>query len=181
MFFDRVSTEVFEDFSPISEVESVGWDFGVCVFAVLPSVLVVSVPFSNVNVVCDVGFCDSDCEFVEPQTFSLSRKRKVCFVECRECMNIDATPVTAPPATSSKTTPPTPQQSPPPPPGGTPLHILANVARLAAGSTIGRNVDGSGGSGMLQSRSRIRRRISDSTRQSSSGETWSGTCTGVKA
>ena len=49
---DRVSSEVFEDFSPMSEVESVGDSagfFGVCALALPPSVPVVTVPFSIVN------------------------------------------------------------------------------------------------------------------------------------
>ena len=64
-------------------------------------------------------FSGSDCEFVEPQTFSLARKRKVCFAESREQMKIDETPVEAPPAARRKGTVPTPQQSPPPQPEGT--------------------------------------------------------------
>ena len=34
--------------------------------------LVGTVLFSDVNVVCEAVFSDSDCEFVELQTFSLS-------------------------------------------------------------------------------------------------------------
>ena len=86
--------------SPTSEVERVGDSFGflVCVPAVPPSVPVVTVPVSNVNVhvVCQVVFSGSDCEFVEPQTFSLATKRRVCFVESREYLNIDETLVKAP-------------------------------------------------------------------------------------
>ena len=88
------SGEVFEDFSPTSEVESVGdpfWVFGVRVPAVLPSVPVVKVPLSSVDVVCEVVSSDSHCESVEPQTFSLARetrrKREACFVERREQTN----------------------------------------------------------------------------------------------
>ena len=113
-------SEVCEELSPTSEVERVGDSFGflVCVPAVPPSVPVVTVPVSNVNVhvVCQVVFSGSDCEFVEPQTFSLATKRKVCFVESQEYMNIDETPVRAPRATRSKVTVPTPEQSPPLPP-----------------------------------------------------------------
>ena len=65
------------------------------------------------------SFHECDCEFVEPQIFSLTRKRKVCFVERRKYLNIDETPVEAPPATRRMAIAPTPQQSPPPPPGGT--------------------------------------------------------------
>ena len=52
---DRVSFEVFMEFSPMSKVESVGDSFGcsVCVAAVPPSVPVVTVLFSNGNVVCE--------------------------------------------------------------------------------------------------------------------------------
>ena len=63
---DRVSSEDFEDFSPISEVESVGDSFGFSVCVVFF--------FSNVNVIGEVGFfSDSDSEFVEPPTCSLAR------------------------------------------------------------------------------------------------------------
>ena len=60
--------------------------FGVCVLVVLPSVLVLTILFSNVNVVV---FSGSDCEFGEPQTCSLSRKRKACLAESQENMNYD--------------------------------------------------------------------------------------------
>ena len=40
-------------------------DFSVCVPVVPPFVPVVTVPFSDVNVVWEVVFSDSDCEFVE--------------------------------------------------------------------------------------------------------------------
>ena len=48
----------FEVFSPDSEVESVGnsLSFSLCLFVVPPSLLVVTVPCSNVNVVCQVFF-----------------------------------------------------------------------------------------------------------------------------
>ena len=103
-----------EDFSRKSQVL-----FFRCVLAVLSSVLVVTAPFLNVNVVCEVVFSDLDFQFVEPQTFSLARKRKVCFVKSREFMKIDETPVKAPLATRRKAIVPTPQQSPPPPLDGT--------------------------------------------------------------
>ena len=55
----------------VSEAENVGysWDISLCVLASLP---VVTVPLSDVNVVCEVVFCGSDCEFVDLQTFLLS-------------------------------------------------------------------------------------------------------------
>ena len=54
---------------------------------------------------------DSDCEIVEPQSLSFSRKRPVFCVENQEDMNYDGTPVKAPPASRWKIVPPTPQQS----------------------------------------------------------------------
>ena len=47
-------------------------EVSVCVLASVP---VVTDPFSLVNGVCDVMASDSDCESVERQTFSFSRKR----------------------------------------------------------------------------------------------------------
>ena len=54
----------------VSEAENVGyyWDISLCVLAMPP---VVTVLLSDVNVVCEVVFCDSDCEFVERQTLIL--------------------------------------------------------------------------------------------------------------
>ena len=48
------------------------WDISLCVLASLP---VVTVALSDANVVCEVVFCDSDCDFVELQTLILSRER----------------------------------------------------------------------------------------------------------
>ena len=99
---------------------------------------VVTCPFSTVNVVCEVFFSVSDCEFVEPQTLlSLSRNREASFVDSQEKMNFDRALVKAPLAITRKAT--TPQQSPPPPAAN-----LANVARSAAGITSRRNDDGGG-------------------------------------
>ena len=71
-----VSSNVFEVLCPVSEVRSVGnfLDLPFCVFASPPVVLVVTVPFSDVGVDCEDVFSDSDCEHVDPQTTSLSRK-----------------------------------------------------------------------------------------------------------
>ena len=77
---DRLSCEVIDVLCSDSEWQSVGFRWVLrcaCVLVVLPSVLVVTVPFTNVNVVCEVGFSDSDCEFVDTQTFPLFRKREV--------------------------------------------------------------------------------------------------------
>ena len=62
----------WEDFSPVSEVESVDHRFCVRVPAVSASVPVVTVPLSNVNVVGEVVLSGLDCEFVEPQTLTRS-------------------------------------------------------------------------------------------------------------
>ena len=58
--------------------------FGVCVPLMPPVVLaVVFLLLSdvNVNVVCEVVFSDSDCEYVEPQSFSLQKTRSKCGFE----------------------------------------------------------------------------------------------------
>ena len=47
----------------------------VCVPASLPAVSVVTVPLPNMSVMCEV-VPDVECENVQPQTFSLSRKRR---------------------------------------------------------------------------------------------------------
>ena len=64
---------------------------------VLVCVLIVSGLFSLVEVVCGVVFPSdsfSDCEIVEPQTFSLSRKRNaIIALECEAKMNIEKPPV----------------------------------------------------------------------------------------
>ena len=54
-----------------SEVENVGIsvDLALCLLASPPVVPVVTVPHSDVNLVCEAVFSDSDCEIVEPQTF----------------------------------------------------------------------------------------------------------------
>ena len=83
---------------PFLRWEGVGnsLDLSVCVLVVSPFVLVVTVPFSNVNVVCEVVYFDSDCEFVEPQTFSLSRKRQASVaLEGETETNIEGPPVKA--------------------------------------------------------------------------------------
>ena len=60
-------------------VDSLGF-CGVCVLAVSSFVLVVLVTSSGVNVIGEVVLFDSDCEFTEPQTFSLSRKCEAFFL-----------------------------------------------------------------------------------------------------
>ena len=52
--------------------------FSLCLLASPPAVPVVTVPFSGVYVDCEVVFSDSDCEFVELQTFSPPRTRSKC-------------------------------------------------------------------------------------------------------
>ena len=53
----------------------------------------------------------SDCETVEPQSCSLSRKRQALCVESQEGMNDGGTSAQSPPASRRKIMPPTPQQS----------------------------------------------------------------------
>ena len=80
------------------------WGSAVCVPVVPPSVPFVTVPFSSVNVVCDVVFSDSDGDPV-----SLQQTRCV-FVESQDNVDFDGVLVKAPLATRRKVTPPTPQQ-----------------------------------------------------------------------
>ena len=84
----------FVEFLSVSEVECFGnsLDFSWCVRTSPPVVPDVTVPFSDVSVVYDVVVSDSDCEIVEPQTLSLSRKREATVVlECETEMNIART------------------------------------------------------------------------------------------
>ena len=78
MCVSRVSSDLFEDFSSMAEWESDRdyFRFLVCVLAVssfVTVVLVVPSP-SNVTVFGEIVFSDSDCEFVESQTFSSLQK-----------------------------------------------------------------------------------------------------------
>ena len=70
----------------------------------------VPVPFSAVNVDCEI-LIDS-CEIVEPQTLSLSRKRKAFFFAgSQEVVHFDGTLLKALLASRRGIMPPTPQQS----------------------------------------------------------------------
>ena len=66
-----VCGSAFEAVRPDSEEKCVGnsLDLILCVLASLPVVPVVTVPFSDVNLVCEVVFSVSDRELVESQTF----------------------------------------------------------------------------------------------------------------
>ena len=62
-------------------------DLSLCVLASPPVEPVVTVTFSDVNLVCEAVFSDSDCEIVEPQTFlslSLQETRSVCGFAVRD-------------------------------------------------------------------------------------------------
>ena len=65
-------------------------------------------PSSVVNEVCDVSPCCSYWEFVEPQSFSFSKKRAHCCADTQEEMRYEGSPVIAPPITRRRMTPPTP-------------------------------------------------------------------------
>ena len=89
-----VGRKVLEAFCSSSEVENVGIcvDLALCVLASPPVVPVVTVPFSDVNLVCEAVYSDSDCEIVEPQTFvslSLSPEnaKRVSLWSVRQKMN----------------------------------------------------------------------------------------------
>ena len=85
-----------------------------CVLEVSSGVhVVIDVPVSpsSLVVMSETLVSDSDCEIVEPQSFSLSRRRQAVCVENQEDMNYDGTPMKAPPASRRKIMPPTPHQS----------------------------------------------------------------------
>ena len=119
--FSRVA---FEEFSPVHDSDSCGDSWGdllgdscglsECVPAVSSGVLVVTdVPDSPSSMVV-IGralLSNSDCEMVEPHSFSFSRKRQAFCVENQEDIHYDGTPVKAPPASRRKIMPPTPRQS----------------------------------------------------------------------
>ena len=121
----------------LSESENDNWcEVSVCVAASVHLVLDLTPP---VNLVCEVGFPSvsvSDCEPVDPQTFSFSGKRCASVVlECEAKMNIEGPPVKAVPeavrnrpTTQSalfKAVPEWVRSRAPPPPEGTPLQQTA--------------------------------------------------------
>ena len=55
--------------------------------------------------------CCSDWEFVEPQSFSFSKKRAHCCTATQEEMRYESTQVKAPPLLTRRTKPPTPLQN----------------------------------------------------------------------
>ena len=100
--------------------------------ASLPVVLVVTVLFSDVNVVYGVVFPDSDCDFVEPQTFCITRNREASVaVECETQMSsklCQKRSETGPrrKVHISKRYPECMRSRAPPPPEGTPLQHTAS-------------------------------------------------------
>ena len=81
------------------------------VSAVLVVTDVLVSPSSVVTECWDGVSLDSDWEFVEPQSFSFSKKRSVVWKENRGEMSYRGTPVKALPNTRRTMMPPTPQQS----------------------------------------------------------------------
>ena len=85
------SSDAFDECYPVDESESVGDScvFSVCVFALSLSVPVVTdvhVSPSSVSVLGEVFLSVPDCEFVESQSFSFSRKRQAFLNECQGSM-----------------------------------------------------------------------------------------------
>ena len=66
---------------------------------------------SVVTVMCEGVPRDSEWDFVEPQSFSFSKKRKFVCVENQEDMNYEGTLVKAPPCPERRMRTPLPQQS----------------------------------------------------------------------
>ena len=91
--------DLWDESCGLSDCDSVTWT------GVLVS------PSSAVAVMCEGVSSDSDWEFVEPQSFSFSKKRSIVCVENQEDMGYERTPERAPPAARRRMMPPTPQQS----------------------------------------------------------------------
>ena len=70
-------------------------------------------PSSVVTEFCDVSLCCSDREFVEPQSFSFSRKRALCCASTQEEMRYEGSQGKAPPKTRRRMLPPAPLQNSP--------------------------------------------------------------------
>ena len=66
---------------------------------------------SMVTVMCEGVPSDSGWDFVEPQSFSFSKKRYFACVEEQEDMNYEGTLVKAPPCTERRMRTPLPEQS----------------------------------------------------------------------
>ena len=66
---------------------------------------------SLVTVMCEGVPSDSEWDFVEPQSFSFSKKRNFACVEEQEDMNHEGTPVKAPPCPERRTRTPLLQSS----------------------------------------------------------------------
>ena len=66
---------------------------------------------SVVTVMCEGVPSDSEWDFVEPQSFSFSKKRNFACAENQEDMNYEGTPVKAPPCPERRMMTPLPQQS----------------------------------------------------------------------
>ena len=68
----------------------------------LTAVPVLLVSSSNASVFGEVVLSDSDCEFVESETFSVSREREAPFVARQEDMHIGGTPEKTLPVSKKK-------------------------------------------------------------------------------
>ena len=68
-------------------------------------------PSSVITELCDVSPCRSDGKFVEPQSFSFTKKRAHCCTDTREEMRYEGSQVKAHPSSRRRMTPPTPAQN----------------------------------------------------------------------
>ena len=68
-------------------------------------------PSSVVTELCDCLSCCSDWEFVEPQSFSSSKKRVHYCTATQEEMRFESSQVKAPPLSRRRMMPPTPLQN----------------------------------------------------------------------
>ena len=68
-------------------------------------------PSSEVTEFCDGSCRCSDWEFVEPQSFSFSKKSALCCTSTQKEMRYEGSQVKAPPITRRRMTPPAPLQN----------------------------------------------------------------------
>ena len=95
------SVEAFKIFLIVS-LFLVSW----CVLCLMWTDVLV-LPSSVVTEFCDVSSMCSDWEFVEPQSFSLSKKRAFCCTDMQEEMRYEGSPVKAHPPSRRRMTPST--------------------------------------------------------------------------
>ena len=105
MFLGKTPLEEFENWSDCGPASRAR-------VRVVPDVTDVLVsPSSVITELCEVSPSRSDVEFVEPQSFSLFKKRAHCCTDKQEEMRYEGSPVKAHPLSRRRMTPSTPLQN----------------------------------------------------------------------